>query len=51
MDTDLQQIIGSDQVLSEEHIQYFIYQVLCSVKYIHSANVIHRDIVHFPSIL
>ena len=44
MDTDLDVIINSNQALSEQHVQYFIYQVLCAVKYIHSANVIHRDI-------
>lgn len=44
MDTDLQSIIESGQQLSDQHIQYFIYQMLCAVKYIHSANVLHRDI-------
>uniref|UniRef100_A0A6A7GBJ3 Sporangia induced mitogenactivated protein kinase pu n=1 Tax=Hirondellea gigas TaxID=1518452 RepID=A0A6A7GBJ3_9CRUS len=44
METDLHKIIYSKNPLSEEHIQYFIYQVLRGVKYIHSANVIHRDL-------
>eukprot|EP00002_Diphylleia_rotans_P037613 TRINITY_DN841_c0_g1_i2.p1 TRINITY_DN841_c0_g1~~TRINITY_DN841_c0_g1_i2.p1 ORF type:complete len:360 (-),score=94.18 TRINITY_DN841_c0_g1_i2:486-1565(-) len=44
MDTDLHQIIGSPQALSEEHIQYFLYQLLRGLKYIHSANVLHRDL-------
>lgn len=44
MDTDLDVIINSNQNLSDQHIQYFIYQILCAVKYIHSANVLHRDI-------
>ncbi|RZC76537.1 hypothetical protein C5167_000674 [Papaver somniferum] len=44
MDTDLHQIIRSNQDLSEEHIQYFLYQILRGLKYIHSANVIHRDL-------
>lgn len=44
MDTDLDVIINSNQNLSDQHIQYFIYQILCGVKYIHSANVLHRDI-------
>lgn len=47
METDLRQIIKSDQILSEEHIQYFLYQLLRGVKYIHSANVLHRDLVFF----
>ena len=30
MDTDLHQIIRSSQALSNEHLQYFIYQVMCA---------------------
>ncbi|CAN0874864.1 Mitogen-activated protein kinase 3 [Linum grandiflorum] len=44
MDTDLHQIIRSNQGLSEEHCQYFMYQLLRGLKYIHSAHVIHRDL-------
>ncbi|XWS71774.1 hypothetical protein CRYUN_Cryun03dG0167600 [Craigia yunnanensis] len=44
MDTDLHQIIRSNQSLSEEHCQYLLYQILRGLKYIHSANVIHRDL-------
>lgn len=44
MDTDLSQIISSDQPLSDDHFQYFLYQTLRGLKYIHSANVIHRDL-------
>lgn len=45
METDLQQIISSNQPLSEEHIQYFLYQILRGLKAIHSAHVLHRDLV------
>jgi len=31
--------------LTDEHIQYFVYQILKALKAIHSANVIHRDLV------
>jgi serine/threonine protein kinase len=44
MATDLHRIIQSKQQLSEEHIQFFIYQTLKSLKFIHSGSVIHRDI-------
>ncbi|BFZ18168.1 hypothetical protein BsWGS_21207 [Bradybaena similaris] len=44
MESDLHRIIYSKQELSEEHIRYFLYQLLRGLKYIHSANVIHRDL-------
>lgn len=44
METDLHRIIYSRQDLSDDHIQFFIYQILCSLKYLHSADVIHRDL-------
>ena len=45
METDLHKIIYSRNELTDEHIQYFIYQMLRGLKYIHSAHVIHRDLV------
>ena len=44
METDLHRIIHSDQPLTDEHIRYFLYQILRGLKYIHSANVLHRDL-------
>ncbi|KAL3498895.1 hypothetical protein ACH5RR_041627 [Cinchona calisaya] len=44
MDTDLHQIIRSDQELNNDHCQYFLYQLLRGLKYVHSANVLHRDL-------
>lgn len=44
METDLHKIIYSKNVLTDEHIQYFIYQILRGLKYMHSANVLHRDL-------
>ena len=44
MESDLHHIIHSVQPLSDEHIKFFLYQVLRGLKYIHSANVLHRDL-------
>ncbi|PQQ03365.1 mitogen-activated protein kinase homolog MMK1 [Prunus yedoensis var. nudiflora] len=43
MDTDLHQIIRSNQALSEEHSKISVL-ILRGLKYIHSANVLHRDL-------
>lgn len=44
MECDLHQIIKSRQPLTDAHYQSFIYQILCGLKYIHSADVLHRDL-------
>lgn len=44
METDLHRVIYSKQELSDEHIQYFIYQILRATLYMHSSNVVHRDL-------
>lgn len=41
---DLERIISSPQRLTDQHLQYFVYQLLRGLKYIHSANVLHRDL-------
>lgn len=41
---DLSKVINAHVQLSEFHIQSFTYQILCGLKYIHSADVIHRDL-------
>jgi len=44
METDLHRIIYSKQKLSIDHVQYFMYQTLRGLKYIHSCKVLHRDL-------
>ena len=43
METDLYKLLRS-QRLSNDHVCYFLYQILRGLKYIHSANVLHRDL-------
>eukprot|EP00931_Biecheleriopsis_adriatica_P078520 TRINITY_DN51979_c0_g1_i1.p1 TRINITY_DN51979_c0_g1~~TRINITY_DN51979_c0_g1_i1.p1 ORF type:complete len:404 (-),score=96.17 TRINITY_DN51979_c0_g1_i1:121-1332(-) len=44
METDLASILKSSQPLSDDHCQFFLYQILRGMKYVHSAQVIHRDL-------
>lgn len=41
---DLDRIISSSQRLTDSHVQYFLYQILRGLKYLHSANILHRDL-------
>ncbi|KAL7593893.1 hypothetical protein Lser_V15G33735 [Lactuca serriola] len=44
MESDLHEAIKENSDLTPEHHQIFLYQILRGLKYIHSANVLHRDL-------
>jgi mitogen-activated protein kinase 1/3 len=44
METDLHRVIYSRQELTDDHIQYFIFQILRGTLFLHSANVVHREL-------
>lgn len=44
METDLHRVINSPEALSSDHIAFITYQLLCGLRYVHSAHIIHRDV-------
>ncbi|XAR72254.1 Mitogen-activated protein kinase [Bertholletia excelsa] len=44
MESDLHQVIKANDDLTPGHHQFFLYQLLRALKYIHTANVFHRDL-------
>ena len=44
MPTDLNHVLRSKTELTPLHIQYFMYQLLRGINYLHSAGVFHRDL-------
>ena len=48
METDLHAVIRAN-ILEEIHKQYIMYQLFKALKYMHSAELLHRDIKVRPS--
>lgn len=44
LETDLAQIIHSPQMLQPAHVQYFTFQLINGLNFLHTARVVHRDI-------
>lgn len=46
VDSDLKQVCltANNIEFSEEHVVTILYNLLCAINFIHSANVMHRDI-------
>lgn len=44
METDLHQVIKANDDLTHDHHQFFLYQLLRGLKFVHSARVFHRDL-------
>lgn len=44
LETDLSSIIKSPQSITDEHCQFFLYQILLGLKYMESACILHRDL-------
>ena len=44
MDVDLHRAIYYGRQLSNEHIQFFMYQLLCGIRYYQSVGIVHRDL-------
>ena len=43
-ESDLKKVIKSAIFLENKHISTVVYNLLCGLKYLHSANILHRDL-------
>lgn len=47
MDANLCQVIQME--LDHERLSYLLYQMLCGIKHLHAAGIIHRVKTHIPA--
>jgi mitogen-activated protein kinase 1/3 len=43
---DLHRAIYYGKQLSNDHVQFFMYQLLCGLKYMFSVGIVHRSACH-----
>lgn len=43
-ESDLKKVIKSAIYLEQKHISTVVYNLLCGLKYLHSAHIVHRDL-------
>ena len=43
MDTDLYRLCQSQVEFTENHVRHLLYQMLCGLNFMHSANILHCD--------
>jgi mitogen-activated protein kinase 7 len=44
IETDLDRILKSKSIFNENHIVKIVYNILCSMSFLHLCNINHRDI-------
>jgi mitogen-activated protein kinase 1/3 len=42
--SDLKTLFRAPAFLDDDQIVYIFYQIVCGLKYMHSANILHRDL-------
>lgn len=44
MEADIDQLMKSNMEFSEKHLLLIVYNLLCSLQFLHESNVVHRDL-------